>query len=144
MQDPAVVGKGLLDLPARDGGRGFVAGHPCGCEDFDLLFFRFLGFFVAATFTFGHGFGSPERCRIGGMPDGSLLSENQGCLRGFQGDDPFGSRRVGLLGGSVGRWGEWCKWVGLRIAPEPREGASPPPVGAGRVRSGCGASGEGR
>jgi len=47
---------------------------------------------------------SPERCRIGEMPGGSLLSEDQGCLRGFQGDDPVGSGRLGLLGWRIRLW----------------------------------------
>lgn len=44
------------------------------------------------------------------MPDGSWLSEDHGCLRGFQGDDPFGCGRLGLLQRNVSVCREWCKW----------------------------------
>ncbi len=50
------------------------------------------------------------------MPDGYWLSEDHGCLRGFQGDDPFGCGRLGLLTMNVSLCREWRKWCVLGAA----------------------------
>ena len=101
---------GLFDLFARNRSVG-LAGVGIGCrKDLYLFLLRLFGLAITAVFSFGHGVESPERCRIGRMPDGSWLSEDHGCLRGFQGDDPFGCGRLGLLQRNVSVCREWCKW----------------------------------